>query len=93
MFVRFSHPKGKNGGGGALLHPPHFICFEGWHLTNRVDAIALFTTFNDKLPPNWVAVCFARYGILSEEPEGCRSAKFMTTTHTTSPPILRIAIL
>ena len=35
---------------------------------------------------------FARCGILSETPEGCRSAKIMTTTHTTSPPFPGMAI-
>jgi len=50
-------------------------------------------SLNDIEPPNWAALCFARYGILSENPEGCRSAVFVTITHTTSPPILRIAIL
>ncbi len=50
-------------------------------------------TFNDKEPPNWAALCFSRCGILPDTPEGCRSAKFITTTHTTSPPLFRIAIL
>ena len=49
--------------------------------------------FNSTPPPKWVAVCGVRCGNLSETPEGCRSARFMTTTHTTSPPILRIATL
>ena len=50
-------------------------------------------SFNDKEPPNWAALCFSRCGNLPETPEGCRSAKFMTTTHTTSPPLYRMAIL